>query len=109
MSATTIKSSHEIGLVLKEGTRKNSPFFTLYSKATPAQRDHSGRVAFIAGKRHGNAVWRNRSKRLLREGLLASGIVLPGTDLVLVANKRTHEVSSQLIAEHIHKLLSPNC
>lgn len=31
------------------------------------QHDRPGRVAFIAGKKNGNAVWRNAAKRRMRE------------------------------------------
>ena len=32
-----------------------------------AEHDLNGRVAFIAGKKNGNAVWRNAAKRRMRE------------------------------------------
>lgn len=105
MSATIIKSSNEIGHVLKEGRRKSSAFITIYSKKTPAQRDQSGRVAFIAAKKHGNAVWRNRSKRIMRAAFSELEQSFEGLDLVLVASKRLHEVNSRELAVEIRNLL----
>lgn len=101
MSATLIKSSNEIGQVLKEGQRIRSSFFTIYSNKTPAQRDQHGRVAFIAGKKHGNAVWRNRSKRLLRAAFQEAGFNLPGLDIVIIANGNIHDSNSRILAEEL--------
>lgn len=101
MSATLIKSSNEIGQVLKEGQRIRSNFFTIYSNKTPAQRDQNGRVAFIAGKKQGNAVWRNRSKRLLRAAFHEADASLPGLDLVIVASSHIHDTNSRILAEEL--------
>ena len=42
-----------------------------------------GRVAFVAAKRLGCAVVRNRSKRVLREAARACGLPRPGYELIL--------------------------
>ena len=60
----TIKSSKEIDLIFKNGEKINLPFLNLYFYKS---EEIKGEVAFIAGKKNGNAVWRNSSKRRLRE------------------------------------------
>ena len=62
----TIKSSDEISLVFDKGRRFNTPYLTLIVVRNDEQHGQHGRVAFIAGKRQGNAVWRNRAKRRMR-------------------------------------------
>lgn len=70
----TIKSSAEISQLFSTGKRLKTPYLTLIveeqSKGKPTGDDEQhglhGRVAFIAGKKLGNAVWRNRAKRRMR-------------------------------------------
>ena len=52
---------------------------------THQQHDHSGRVAFIAGKKLGNAVWRNAAKRRMRAVCHELGGPWDGYDVVFVA------------------------
>ena len=52
-----------------------------------------GRVAFAAGKRLGNAVYRNRCKRVLREAAREAGLPRDGYDVVLLATDKTHDSS----------------
>lgn len=59
-----IKSSREIDLIFKNGKRIDLPFFRIIYYDNPQIK---GNVAFIAGKKNGNAVWRNKSKRIMRE------------------------------------------
>ena len=65
-----IKSSAEISEMFSRGKRIHTPFLTIVyaSEKTEGavQHDLRGRVAFIAGKKHGNAVWRNSAKRRMR-------------------------------------------
>lgn len=61
----TIKSREDISDLFSSGKRVRTPYLTLI--VLPAkQHDRSGRVAFIAGKKSGNAVWRNSAKRRMR-------------------------------------------
>lgn len=70
----TIKSSSEISNLFSTGRRVKTPYLTLIvgsnevggQKTGVKQHDHQGRVAFIAGKKLGNAVWRNAAKRRMR-------------------------------------------
>ena len=69
----TIKSSAEISQLFATGQRFGTPYLTLIvgpcgkdRMSNDERHGHSGRVAFIAGKKQGNAVWRNQAKRRLR-------------------------------------------
>jgi len=46
---------------------------------------------FVAGKRLGGAVWRNRAKRVMREAVRRAGGPWPGFDVALVAKSDTGE------------------
>ena len=62
----TIKSSKEIDLIFKNGKKINLPFLVIIL-FNDKENLIKGNIAFIAGKKNGNAVWRNKSKRKLRE------------------------------------------
>ena len=105
----TIASSDEIGRVLKKGRRQNGDLLSLQylSRATEKTEElPAGRVAFIAGKRLGGAVWRNRAKRVLRAALSQAGGPRAGYDLLLIANARTAASSSCDVAQELTTLLS---
>lgn len=69
-----IKSSTEISEIFSKGVWYKTPYFALIVKQSneneaqgiSCQHDPQGRVAFIAGKKLGNAVWRNKAKRRMR-------------------------------------------
>lgn len=100
----TIKSSQEIVLVLKNGKRYCNATVTIYVMKTHAQCDLSGRIAYIAPKKHGNAVWRNRSKRVLRAAWSLSGVDASGFEVLLMANKTTESIGSAQVATAIKVL-----
>ena len=62
----TIKSSEEISAILKQGTFFKAPYFFLVVCDAQHSVCKYPRVAYIAGKKNGNAVWRNTAKRRLR-------------------------------------------
>ena len=82
----TIKSSEEISFLFANGKRIHTSYMTLI--VLPQQHDRStvgGRVAFVAGKKQGNAVWRNAAKRRMREVCREVGGPWPHTDVVFLA------------------------
>lgn len=95
MRPNTIKSSRRISQVFAEGKRKSNRFCTVIAANHPDMMDgesafehgRQGRVAFIAGKRNGNACWRNAAKRRLREVARQLGGPWSGYDVLLVAKR----------------------
>lgn len=100
-----IKSSEEIGSIFREGKRIPLPELNLIIREVPQQRDRRGRVAFIAGKKQGNAVWRNRAKRrmraLCRDISLEFAADLSRYDVLFVAKKMLNEVPYRQLLEHV--------
>ena len=62
----TIRSSTEISALFSCGKRIHTPYLTFIIYRN-TQLDRGRRVAFIAGKKLGGAVWRNSAKRRMRE------------------------------------------
>ena len=88
----TITSSREISQAFSEGRRIHTRYLTLI--VIPAkQHDQNGRVAFIAGKKLGNAVWRNAAKRRMREIYRANSSLLAGKDLLFIARRPIMDAS----------------
>ena len=86
---STIKSSREIDEVFRTSTRVAHPLLIALIVETPEGRGRQGRVAFIAGKKLGGAVTRNRSRRVLREAARRAGGPWSGQDVALVARPGT--------------------
>jgi ribonuclease P protein component len=85
----TIKSSREIDRIFRGAKRAAHPLLIVLVAQTPEGRGHLGRVAFIAGKRLGGAVLRNRCRRVLREAVRRGSGPWPGWDVVLIAREDT--------------------
>ena len=83
----TIKSSKDIDLIFKNGEKINFPFLNLI---VCKNNSINGDIAFIAGKKNGNAVWRNRSKRKLRE-VYKKLKFNEEFKVLLIANKKINE------------------
>ncbi|MDM8289380.1 ribonuclease P protein component [Slackia piriformis] len=96
----TIKSSTEVSRVFAQGKRLNAHSLTILVYENEEQHGQGGRVAFVAGKKLGNAVWRNRSKRRLREICRALGGPWDGLDVVFMARRDTADCPyGQLLAD----------
>lgn len=89
----TIKSTREIDSIFRESRRVSTSLLTALIKDTPEGRGQAGRVAFVAGKRIGNAVIRNRARRVTREAVRRVGVLWEHKDVALIANARTGAAS----------------
>lgn len=89
-----IKSSADISTLFTHGKRVHTSYVTFI--VLPQQHDLTettcGRVAFIAGKKLGNAVWRNSAKRRMRAACREVGGPWKGCDVVLLAKGRIMDV-----------------
>jgi ribonuclease P protein component len=81
------------------------PHRLLVLRALRNDLPHS-RFGFVAGKRTGKAVVRNRVKRIMREAMRAQlGNVPPGLDVVLIARAPIAAASAQDVAEAVASLV----
>jgi ribonuclease P protein component len=86
---STIKSTREIDTIFRTANRIAHPLLIALISSTPEGRGQDGRVAFVAGKKLGGAVWRNRSKRVMREAVRRAGGPWPGYDIAVMARVGT--------------------
>lgn len=100
----TIKSRSEFEKVFSGGKRYNHRLVRITVLKGHGDGD-SGRVAFVAPKRLGNAVFRNRCKRVLREAAHMAGLPSRGADVILFATGRTHDSSPREVSAALDGLL----
>lgn len=84
-----IRRRAEFQKIYAEGTRIRGRYLTLFVLA--GQQSH-GRLGIAATKRLGNAVERNRAKRLIREVFRLNKIA-PGFDVVVVPKRELLDAS----------------
>lgn len=101
----TLKSRLEFERAFTQGRRYNHPLIRMVICDAVHEGDPT-RVAFCAAKRLGNAVVRNRSKRVLREAARASRIPVEGYDILLFATPRTRTSVPADVARALDKLLA---
>lgn len=100
----TIKSKKDFEKVFKGGRRINHPLVRL--TVLPGKEGVSSRVAFVAAKRLGNAVYRNRCKRVLRAAVQQSNFPSTGYEVILFSTNKTAQASSLDVACALNKLVS---
>lgn len=88
----TLKSRQDFERAFTQGKRYNHPLIRMVV-CDAADEGDPGRVAFVAAKRLGCAVVRNRSKRVLREAARRSSLPAPGRDIILFATPKTRSAS----------------
>ena len=102
----TIKSSREIDSIFRDSQRVAHPLFIALIARTPEGRGPEGRVAFIAGRRMGSAVRRNRAKRVLRAAVRSAGGPWSGFDVLLIATRLTGTASPPELDKAFSRLVS---
>lgn len=99
-----LRSSSDLQQVRQEGRSWRHPLLILLVKTN--QRD-SSRFAFVAGRRVGNAVVRNRSKRLMREVVRRHlDEIAAGYDVMLIARASIAAVSYRDVETAVLQLLA---
>ena len=98
----TIKSRGDFERVFSRGRRLNDSLLRVRVLPTGGS---AGRVAFVAAKRLGNAVFRNRCKRVLREAARSADLPVPGYDVILFSTAATHDSSPSEVAASLRRLL----
>lgn len=101
----TIKSHRDFERVFTQGRRYNHPLIRMVICDSISEGD-PGRVAFAAAKRLGNAVVRNRSKRVLREAARGCGLPAAGKEIILFATPRTRTSSPEEMRAALQSLQS---
>ena len=94
--------------MFEHGQRIGTHDFSLIVARKREQHDLDGRVAFIAGKKLGNAVWRNRAKRRMRSICFALGGPFPGYDVVFIARRTVNDSEFDSMLDNARRALSKN-
>ena len=100
----TIKSHQDFERVFTQGKRLKHPLIRMVICDCVSEGDPA-RVAFAAAKRLGNAVVRNRSKRVLREAARACCLPVEGREIILFATPRTRTASPEDMQAALQSLL----
>jgi ribonuclease P protein component len=82
---TTVRATREIDEIFRRGERSVDELLTVFSSETPERYGSRGRLVFIAGRKIGNAVIRNRCKRVMREAVRRAGGPWRDHDIALIA------------------------
>jgi ribonuclease P protein component len=99
----TNKSSYRI--IYEQGVRRSSRFFTII---TCGNSMGTRRLGITVTKKTGNAVFRNRTKRLIREFFRRNKDLFPaGHDVVVMAKKNLPPLTYQETARELTELFLP--
>lgn len=97
----TLNDNRDFLALYKKGKFIASKYTVIYVR--PNRRSYN-RLGITVGKKIGNAVCRNRAKRIIRQAYRESEIYLPiGIDIVIVARKPVCEVKSQELCGYMKK------
>ena len=89
------------------GSRSGSHLMVVHANSTDARAGQPPRVGFVVSKAVGNAVVRNRAKRVLRALMRARIRHLPdGVDVVVRANVDLPGTPTSTVAQELDKLLA---
>lgn len=101
----SINSNRDFTRLYKSGRSIVTPAFVCYFREN---RQPYNRIGLTASKKIGNAVCRNRARRVLREAYRACELVFPiGYDIVFVARSGVLTASSTLLAHQMRKRVVP--
>lgn len=88
------------------GSRSGSRLIVVHASSADARAGEPPRVGLVVSKAVGNAVVRNRTKRVLRALMSAQiGRVPRGVDVVIRANPSLPTVPTSIVAQDLDRLL----
>ena len=88
------------------GSRSGSRLIVVHANSTDARAGEPPRVGLVVSKAVGNAVVRNRTKRVLRALMSARiGQVPTGVDVVIRANTHVPSAPTPVLARDLDRLL----
>lgn len=99
-----LRRPSEFRLLYGQGRKKHSRGFILFCH--PNQKDHP-RLGLSVGRKYGNAVRRNRIKRLIRESLRLNwrSWHLAGSDVVVIAKKGAADYRMNDVTDELSKTI----
>ena len=100
--AERVTSKSRYRTIYEQGVRRSSRFFTIITCGNPKG---AKRLGITVTKKTGNAVFRNRMKRLLREFFRRNKELFPaGHDVVVMVKKNTPPSNYQETARELTEL-----
>jgi ribonuclease P protein component len=96
----TLKSRKHFSRVFTCGRRTRTALVRVQSLRSNNEGDPT-EVAFVAAKRLGNAVYRNKCKRLLREAARKCSLPATGYGILLFATPQTHDAHVDYVARDL--------
>lgn len=100
-----LTTSGDFDRVYRQGTAHTGKHVVIYQFKAAGDSATATRLGVSVSRRIGNAVTRNRVKRLLREAFWAKGGGIDGADYVLVARPGIEKIAEQDGLDGISKAL----
>lgn len=102
-----LRQSADIGLVRRQGQRRQHPFVALFVYSQPQESAAASRFAIAVGRHIGKATHRNRIKRRVREILrVRLDKIAAGYDCLIVARSGAATASYSELESALVELLS---
>lgn len=106
--AYRVKKNSEFQSILRTGKSFANRELVIYYKPKVMQ-DHF-KIGISVGKKIGNAVTRNRIKRLIRESFIQlEDQIIPDIDIIIIARKPTVHMNGNQMKRSITHLLKKQC